>query len=372
MTTVYLCIGTPKTGTKALQSFMRRNEDVLKTQGYCYPYLDLGIQTHYNNRNAQFLVYHAKNKNNLAAIKQRGYQILEELAKQYQNIVLSEEIIWYYCNQIKDFWVDTVNNFKKINCNVKVVVYLRRQDLLIQSLWNQSVKAYARSVLTFKEYMDSKHYDYFPLDYYTQLQKIAQAVTKDNMIVRVYESGQYEGEEQSIYSDFLKAIGLNLNKHYAKDNLAKNIGLNNNFVEMKRILNGIPEYSGMSDFLARPMVYANLCQTDKELHAQESMFSYDEQITFLKRYEESNRKVAIEFLGREDGVLFKETIKELPEWKIDQNKIYQDVIVFMAEAFCFQQNKILKLEEEIKDLRERDRSMVLRGYEKIKKKMFQK
>ena len=30
MATVYLCIGTPKTGTTALQSFMRENEEQLQ------------------------------------------------------------------------------------------------------------------------------------------------------------------------------------------------------------------------------------------------------------------------------------------------------------------------------------------------------
>lgn len=57
MATVYLHIGTSKTGTTALQKFMRRNEEEMKKQGYCYPRLHLGIQSLYWDRNAQFLIY---------------------------------------------------------------------------------------------------------------------------------------------------------------------------------------------------------------------------------------------------------------------------------------------------------------------------
>ena len=45
MATVYLCIGTQKTGTTSLQYFMRANEGVLKEQGYSYPYMDIGTST---------------------------------------------------------------------------------------------------------------------------------------------------------------------------------------------------------------------------------------------------------------------------------------------------------------------------------------
>lgn len=55
MATVYLCIGTQKTGTTSLQYFMRANEDVLKKQSYSYPYMELGMSdAFYKNRNAHF------------------------------------------------------------------------------------------------------------------------------------------------------------------------------------------------------------------------------------------------------------------------------------------------------------------------------
>ena len=59
MTTVYLCVGLQKTGTSALQKFLRMNEAELMKQGYCYPLLKLEIDKKYNDRNGHFLVYRA-------------------------------------------------------------------------------------------------------------------------------------------------------------------------------------------------------------------------------------------------------------------------------------------------------------------------
>ena len=42
MPTLYLHIGTPKTGTTALQNFLPANEEVLEQHGICYP--DFGFR----------------------------------------------------------------------------------------------------------------------------------------------------------------------------------------------------------------------------------------------------------------------------------------------------------------------------------------
>lgn len=43
MKTLYLHIGTPKTGTSAIQIFCKDNQETLKKQGYYYPIFTLNI-----------------------------------------------------------------------------------------------------------------------------------------------------------------------------------------------------------------------------------------------------------------------------------------------------------------------------------------
>lgn len=390
MTTVYLCIGTQKTGTTSLQRFMVENKEALAMQGYCYPDLELGMGSIYKNRNGHFLAYISEEKDKTVRIEDNkkrrrdAYKILAELAKKYSNIVLSDEIIWYQCNKIKDFWPDMLEEFRNINCEVKVVVYLRRQDEILQSLWNQRLKAITNVTQNFEKWMQEKRYSWFPLDYFEHLDKIASYVGEENLQVRVFERGQFEGEENSLLTDYLKTLGITLNSEFVRNVQEPNYGLSGNFIELKRIMNGIPEYQRLNNFLRTQMVAASVHQAKQRLEAKVSMFDYEEQKAFMKNYEEGNCKVAQKFLGREDGILFQEPILELPKWKIKEEAMCIDVLTFAIEAFCAQERRLIALEEEINFLKKKSgifkngtkyinetnggkNKLIIRGYQKAKK-----
>lgn len=382
MATVYISIGTPKTGTTALQSFMRENDKLLEQQGYCYPKMDVGISGIYRDRNAHFLIYRShqgneqERKEYQIQVKERAFKQLEEDAKKFDKIILSEEQIWYRSNLIENFWEHLVEDFKKINCDVKIIVYLRRQDQVIQSLWNQTIKMHMRKTKTFKEALEANTFGYFPLDYYEQIKDIANRVGKENLIVKVYERSQFEGG--SIFTDFFNIMGVKLTDEFTNERVAKNVGLNGNYIEIKRIINGIPEYRQMDDFMFRSILNASIYDNSEHEHAKTSMFTYDEQLEYMGQFEESNRKVAEEFLKTDDGVMFREAIKEQPVWSVNKETMDRDMLVAIGEIFCTQEQKIRRLEEQLRnqqrqiDAREPDiaamhNSLIFRVYRKIRK-----
>jgi len=379
MTTVYLCVGMQKTGTSALQKFLRDNEEELKKQNCCYPYLKLGIDKKYNNRNGHFLVYRAielegeARKQRELEVQSTAFETLKELAKEYKTIILSDELIWHRCQKIEDFWVQTVEKFRKINCEVKFHVYLRRQDLFIQSLWNQSIKAMPRIDKSFRECMETNHFKYYPLDFYEHLQHISEKVGRENLIVRVYERGQFEGEEHSLFSDFFKSVHLKLTKDFVEEENERNIALDGNYLEIRRWMNSIPKYKEMEDFMRSAVYNANEDLVLKGTLKKTGMFSYEEQLEFLKRFEESNRKVAIEYFGRKDGILFYDSVKKMTQWQLDPENMYRDIILTMGNAFCTQEKKIEYLEERLKlvedVLKAIDRSAIFRGYRFLQQKL---
>lgn len=380
MTTVYISIGTPKTGTTALQSFMRENDKLMEKQGYCYPKLDLDIPSLYRNRNAQFLVYRSKDKGEAhqKEVRRKAFEQLGRYAEKFDNIVISDELIWYRCNEIENFWENTIDEFEKIHCKIKVIVYLRRQDQVIQSLWNQNVKMFMRRTKSFKECIDGNAFNYFPLDYYKQLKEIEKHIGRENLIVRPYERGQFEGEENSIFSDFFKAVGLKLTNEFTKDCVAKNVGLNGNYIEIKRIINGIPQYRELDDFMSRPILNASIYADEIYGTVKTSMFTHEEQIEYMQQFEESNKKVAKEYLGREDSVMYYESIKEQPVWKVNSDTMYKDLLISVTEIFCKQEEKIVKLEQQVAEqqrqmmehahvLEAMHNSLIFRVYRKIRK-----
>lgn len=380
MATVYLSIGTVKTGTTALQTFMRENDLVMQKQGYCYPLMDIGIYNKYVDRNGHFLVYRSEKENREdrkveeKAVRDRAYKILEESAQKHNHIILSDELIWHRSRSNPHFWERLRPNFAKIGCDVKVIVYLRRQDLLIQSLYNQSIKALPRTALTFDDYVKETQ---FPLDYAENLERIVKGIGRENLIVRVYESGQFEGEEHSIFSDFAKCVGLELTEDFTRNRILSNVGLNGNYLEIKRLLNALPEYQESNDFMKVPIWQASGTKVSGSHHAKTSFFTYEAQKEYLRQFDESNQRVAREYLGRENGVLFEEEVKELPVWNVEKEQMYQDIILSMGELFCAQEQKIVELQNEynelkdaLKNLKNENKSMynsvIFRGYRKVR------
>ena len=170
-------------------------------------------------------------------------------------------------------------------------------------------------------------------------------------MVRVYENGQFGGAEHNLISDYLETIGVELNDEFRLPEETLNHGLAGNFVEMKRLLNGIKEYQKMENFMRGPMTYASDHHLEHNPEGKTNMFTYEEQMDFLKRYEESNARTAREFLGRKDGVLFREPIQKLPVWKVNHDEMYQDLFIFMVEMFCAQEKKINSLTKKVNQMK---------------------
>ena len=243
-------------------------------------------------------------------------------------------------------------------------------------MWNQHIKVARRNSKTFQECIYGNYFNYFPLDYSKQLLDIAQYVGKENIIVRPYEWKQFEGG--SIYSDFFKAAGIELTDRFESEEMIQNVGLKGNYIEIKRVMNEILERNLMDDFISRPVLNASIYQEKALQYSQYSMFTYEEQIEYISKFEEGNQKVAREFLNRENGKLFYEPVKKLPVWEMNPDTMYYDILVGMTEMFCAQEKKMRKVREELSDAREEllqlekevkgmHNSMVFRGYRKMRK-----
>lgn len=55
----------------------------------------------------------------------------------YNNILLSDESIWHSAHFSKDLWETLRKESLKSAFKIKIIVYLRRQDTALNSMWNQ-------------------------------------------------------------------------------------------------------------------------------------------------------------------------------------------------------------------------------------------
>lgn len=250
MSTLYLHIGTPKTGTTAIQYFLLNNRELLKEKGYYYPVMKEKFERISIRRNAHFLIDYKCNKEMNRDVQQQKiqscYNELFLALDENKNVILSDEAIWHACKKIKNIWGNLLSRTKEKGHNLKVIVYLRRQDEFIQSYWK--CKVLANETRSFEEYVKSKKYAFCPLNYYTHLSNISKIVGKDNILVRIYEKEQYKGRAHTIVSDFMDAIGLELTSEYEQTNDEKNISLDYICTEIKRRFNAMPEFEGKNYF----------------------------------------------------------------------------------------------------------------------------
>ena len=93
MKTLYIHIGTPKTGSSAIQAFLSQNREVLTQKGFCYPKFPFHYDYVSKNRNGYFL--RAKKLENRQSDFEEGIEMLRKVFEEYSNVILSEEGIWY-------------------------------------------------------------------------------------------------------------------------------------------------------------------------------------------------------------------------------------------------------------------------------------
>ena len=301
--TLYLHIGTPKTGTTALQSFLAQNVGALKKHGVLNPgnpaedarvrWPKVGV-----NRTAHFLT-RREGEYDPALAPVCFQKIRAQLSEDpsLTKAVLTDEGLWRYGSEYDDFWEKLLEELRRNDMDLKVVIYLRRQDDFLYSCWGQTVKSGA--TWTFEEFIP--HAGEAPmvrtLDYYQALKQIERHIGKENLIVRLYQKSSYRGKAENIQSDFLACMGLELTDDFVWSDELKNTSLTDCVVETRRLLNYQPKF-------AQPKHYVNdllrkaqeSLRADGRLQVRKAM-SAELSEKIMAECMESNRKIAEEYFN---------------------------------------------------------------------------
>ena len=232
MKTLYIHIGTPKTGSSTLQHFFENNRETLLQKGVYYP-ADISHERYggYESTDGNF------------AWVTRLHPDMEEVRKKVQGmfrisekVLLSTENIWLEIYDKESFFAGIRSIADDLE--VKVIVYLRKQIDYLESQYREWVrlillKESVHQVCDFNNTVLKVVKD--SLDYYAVLEKIAQAVGRENIIVRPYENGQFQN--QNIVDDFMGILGLHTDQSFALSEKNFNPPISNPALELKRQMN---------------------------------------------------------------------------------------------------------------------------------------
>ena len=100
MKTLYVHIGTKKTGTASIQRFCMANQKQLEEKGYCYPVFSFDYYRVMEKRNGHFLVgslwdgegNHDREKEQ--KYFREGMNRVKDLFQEFDGVILSDEQIW--------------------------------------------------------------------------------------------------------------------------------------------------------------------------------------------------------------------------------------------------------------------------------------
>lgn len=294
MTTIYLHIGTHKTGTTTIQKFLSKNRQNLLSKGVLYP---SSPASHHD-------LLQNKGKDKPWGL---NFDVWEYLLKEMKSekpdkaVISSENFSRLYfedVNKLRDY----ISGF-----NPKIIVYLRRQDDYFTSLYCQAIKTGHHWDSVKKHILDNKAY----ADYYQILEPWKNAFGKENIIVRVYEKEQLS---EGLLNDFLQSINLDTPDLDFKKGHSSNISPSIKKIKIIRLLNNITlgmmsvekkKVTGLYyRFFMSKNILSMLIERLPDFLISNELMPTQERINILKEFEESNQKVAKEYLGRQDGKLF--------------------------------------------------------------------
>ena len=201
-------MGAPKTATSTLQSMLAGNYQQLLQQGVLYPRLLRHGDAHHTLVADLIQAYQGHTMADLwYGDRTRGeaWQDLQREIEEHpgiEKIILSSELFFGQTQRLADMLADISNRLSEHT--LKVVVYLRRQDQLYSSFYNQDIKG-ARQ-WAHDAYRFFQTHQIFQHDYSELLAVWSAGVGRENVVIRPYESAQWVGG--NIIEDFCAVTGI--------------------------------------------------------------------------------------------------------------------------------------------------------------------
>lgn len=187
--TIYLHIGYHKTGTTAIQNTLFDARYKLLKHGYYYPLSTLSSSGHHNI-GAELLGMRAFSED-FGTLK----DLVSEIGKvSADNFIISSERLDKLDSPHIEKLAEYFQEYKVI-----IIVYLRRQDQLLQSVWSQVVKN-GRPLISFEKWLrknyinadqSKKRLDRLPINYEQALEKWSTVFGQENIRVQVYERSSF-------------------------------------------------------------------------------------------------------------------------------------------------------------------------------------
>jgi len=192
--------------------------------------------------------------------------------------------------------------------NTKIILYLRRQEDQLESAYKGIVEMptkYSKDITTFLN--ESKVYDYYEYD--VVIERWAMIFGRENIIIRIFE----EEKPNGLLHGFLKIIDNKVDVDQFTFEFMQNVSPPLKVVKVMRFMNYITQSLPLKYKRAVRARYTRYLNSEKlrkvigkipDFLISKELLTDKQRNEIIKRYKESNEKVARKYLGRADGKIF--------------------------------------------------------------------
>jgi len=202
---VYIHIGPHKTGTTTIQLSLTVNESLLRKEGVLCP---LTGRQNLNSAGQHYLAWELLDRNSKRLEPNHNYweNLLKEIrkSKNVDKVIISSEDFSSYNNSDIYKIRNLLSGYK-----VKIIIYLRRQDEALQSLWVAQVRNanIQPPVDSFIDWLSKFNYEAGSVNYLKIIQAWERTFSRENIILGVFDPKQFNG---SLFNDFLALCELDI------------------------------------------------------------------------------------------------------------------------------------------------------------------
>ncbi len=309
-----LHIGTEKTGTTTIQEFLHLNRDLLANNGIYFP-KSIGIRNHRplalwclpNEKDDAYLrinnlTENTQRKNWREDILAKFEKEISGLKPEIKLVIISSEHLSSLLNHPSE--IETLKNFlNKWFTDIKIVIYLRRQDRLVVSRYNTACKVgfIVKSILPHPAKL--RHF----VNYQNLLGKWSSIFGKESITPRIFNPAEFINHD--LLQDFIRVCKLPENVDFQiPEN--KNVSFSETAQEVIQCFNKKNNQKNEKWKLQkiRDTIFENV---NKKYPGSEKKPLRNEVLEFYKFFEASNNQVAREWFGRDK--LFDEDFSMYPE-----------------------------------------------------------
>ena len=279
MKNIFLHIGTHKTGTSSIQRTLKTVNTTLNSLDYQWVEESYWLYKRFTPEAIDDVVSYI---DSLSFVPQQNLIFSSE---GYTAGLLSDMAI---VRQRAEILATILSDF-----NVKVVLYLRRQDQFIESMYSQAI--HEGHSYTFDEYF-SEVCDFRNLDWQILIDIFAGQFGKDNLIVRPYDRNLFY--QNDIVPDFFSSIGLKDRIPAASFSKSMNRSYSSQGLKIARYMNSI-----LPDIEEKEKLRAMMQGMGaKDVFEKHAYFAPDTRRQLMDTFNASNESISKQYFNQDQNV----------------------------------------------------------------------